>query len=261
MCAMTTRQFLPLMLLSALALFGPTFPAAAQGTPNAAISPSLSFDDLIDQANQAYNEGDYDRAAQLFEAAYKKDPRPNILFNIGRIYESANAIEKAIEFYDRFLALPDAELSLRQQALARRKLLGELAEIRRKEAEPDELQAPVNQQIVRTERSAGPGPWIFIGLGAAGLVTSGVFAILTYDHDQTYEDENNNLQERLDAKDRGENTALVADIALGVGAASLLTGLIWAIAGSGGEDDAVGSWMPTPAVGRDRASVSWQVAF
>ena len=59
---------------------------------------------------QAYREGDYARAVQLFQRVYRYRPHPNILFNIARCFEELRSYEEAIGFYEDYLSkTPEGE--------------------------------------------------------------------------------------------------------------------------------------------------------
>ena len=227
-----TASFLALSILCAAA------PASTQeATPPAGsdsgASPSAAeaalpapattgFDELVSQANEAYKDGRYEQSAALFRQAYGLRPKPNILYNIGRIYERAKNIPEALAAYDQFLALSNADLNLRKEALERRKLLRELADLREQEAQKEQDKSVTslrpNETIPSAEDDgAGAGPWILVGIGGAALVTSGVFALLTAGHQDTYESDSETLEAKQAARDDGETTALIADITLGVG--------------------------------------------
>lgn len=64
---------------------------------------------LYEQGNQAYGDGQWDRAAQLFADAYQTFPAPAFLFNIGQAKRQGGHCREAIDYYQRFLeAKPDA---------------------------------------------------------------------------------------------------------------------------------------------------------
>lgn len=76
-------------------------------------------------AVERFEAKDYDGAVELFEQAYAVDPQPNYLFNIGRVYEEKGDLEKAVEFYQRFVGQSGVDLESRQAATERLKVLRE----------------------------------------------------------------------------------------------------------------------------------------
>lgn len=68
------------------------------------------------KANEAYREGDYAKAAELYQNALESDPEnPRLHFNLGNALANLGRTEEAVEAYERFKSLTDDP---RQQALA-----------------------------------------------------------------------------------------------------------------------------------------------
>ena len=250
---MTSKPSAPQRLLAwpiaaalAVSALCPASAMAQQGSDSQqAGDSSARFDALVVQAQAAYEAREYDRAVELFEQAYALEPQPNILYNIAHIHERAGQIDKAITRYDEFLTAPEADVDLRRDALERRKLLGEIAQLRDQSGEASARAAAnaaqdanlVNARAVdREEEGVGAAPWGFLVLGGASLAASAVLGVLTYRYDDTYSSSTDSLQERLDARDSGEATALAADITLGVGIASLGIGIVWYAVSSSSTD-------------------------
>jgi len=55
------------------------------------------------QASAAYNLGQYDEAASLYEEAYKHVPDPILLYDLGQSYRQANKLDKALTAYRSYL--------------------------------------------------------------------------------------------------------------------------------------------------------------
>lgn len=59
--------------------------------------------------SDAFNSGDFQRAADLFREAFDISPRGNLLFNIALSYERSGDLEQAVQFYERFVkAVPNS---------------------------------------------------------------------------------------------------------------------------------------------------------
>jgi len=74
---------------------------------------------LASDAANAYRAGDYGRAAQLLERAYKIQPVSALLYNLAKAYEKLGDEEKAADLYSRYAAADDADPRLKQKAEAR----------------------------------------------------------------------------------------------------------------------------------------------
>lgn len=61
------------------------------------------FNQHSNAGQNAYNAGDYDKAIQEFEAAYRLEPEPTLLINIGRSHAKADRPREALAFYQRAL--------------------------------------------------------------------------------------------------------------------------------------------------------------
>ena len=55
------------------------------------------------QATAAFNLGQYDEAASLYEQAYKLVPDPILLYDVGQSYRQANKLDKALIAYRSYL--------------------------------------------------------------------------------------------------------------------------------------------------------------
>jgi len=67
--------------------------------------------DRLDKVGKdAFRSGAYDDAAIAFKAAWEADPTPGRLYNLGKAYQRAGDLERAIATYQRYLdEVPDAE--------------------------------------------------------------------------------------------------------------------------------------------------------
>jgi tetratricopeptide (TPR) repeat protein len=110
------------------------------------------------RAEKAFNLGKFDEALTAYEAAYEAKALPGFLFNMAQCHRNLGNAERAVFFYERFLAL-DPETK-------NRTLVEELiAEQRKKldgaKAKPEAAPPP---SPVRDAEPAAP----LLGLGAAG---------------------------------------------------------------------------------------------
>ena len=56
------------------------------------------------QGESSFSQGDYETAIENWRAAYRKDARPLILFNIAQAEERLGRLEEALDSLDRYLA-------------------------------------------------------------------------------------------------------------------------------------------------------------
>ncbi len=94
--------FVSLAIFSILGAFG-----ASARAQDASLKKAQ---EAFDQAQVEYLQGDYDKAADGFKAAYDARPFPQFLYNIGAAYHmkgkknaDADAYGKAVEYYQRYL--------------------------------------------------------------------------------------------------------------------------------------------------------------
>ena len=75
-------------------------PTASPGTDTRAAARKL-----VKEGIAAQDAGDQGRAITLYLKAFSLEPHPMLLFNIGQAHRLAGCFERAIQFYDRYLAL------------------------------------------------------------------------------------------------------------------------------------------------------------
>ncbi|MEX1363860.1 MAG: tetratricopeptide repeat protein [Nannocystaceae bacterium] len=144
-----TRNLRRSLVCSSVALalgFAPSLPVLAATAPVIASGATLAAapdtgdpEALSAAAVEKFEAKEYDAAVDLFEQAYAADPQPNYLFNIGRVYEEKGDLEKAVEFYQRFVGQSGVDLESRQAATERLKVLREaVAQMKANEEATDE---------------------------------------------------------------------------------------------------------------------------
>ncbi len=226
------KRFIPSLVTASLLLTGPIAPSVAQ----AAVAPVAeeSFDTLTEQASEKYGEGDYDGAIALFERAYALDPEPNILFNIGRIYEESGNYEDAIVYYERFISEPQVDLEAKQVALDRRDLAQAVVDIQNKdkkgkepvaETAPTETVPPTETTVPETEqpppeepleetapkpRNLRPVGYVLLGTGAAALLGGAIIGGIAKGEERKFQAADNKADADA-AKARGTKLAPAAD--------------------------------------------------
>lgn len=247
------------------------------GLARAQDAPPVEEDDFkryTSEAAQAYEAGEYERAAELFEKAYGIRPVSNILYNIARIHEESGNIDMAIEYYDKFVVAPKVENNARKDALERLKTLREVkadqerkeqeAVVAQEETEPPpvvEPEPPVVEPQPRTARTLG---WVFLSVGAGSLAASGVIGLLAQGQFSKFQSATS-LEERRGASNTGRTQSIVADSLLVTGIVTAVVGGVVLIASGGSAEKARAtahrSWSVTPLVGERAAGMGLEFTF
>ena len=150
----STTLSLSLMLGSSVALAAPAGGeevSADEAPPAVSEEEKSEAEALSEEAIGKFQDKDYEGAVALFEKAYSIDPQPNYLFNIGRVYEEAGNLEKAVEFYGKFVKQPGVDLDSRGVALERLKVLREILEQTEEPKAGDQEPPPPEVEVM-------PGP-------------------------------------------------------------------------------------------------------
>lgn len=207
-------------LLAVLVQLGHLRSAAAQ--PPAEVARQLST-----RAHAAYRAGNHQEALDLLGAAYRLDPRPVLLYNMGRVLEATDKAA-ALREYRRCLAQPEcpAEASERASALE--------PEVRAlEEAARTATATPAPAPTVRdgmapppAARSASPWPWVVCGVGLAGVAAGAVTALVGSARNDEARDEPS-VGRSLALHDEANDLGTWANVGLVGGAALLVVGGVW----------------------------------
>lgn len=287
------------VVAASLALAGPaaaapptttTTSATTTTAPTTAPAPATPAEDpdaLSDQAVARFKAKDYDGAVELFQRAHAVDPKPNYLFNIGRVYEEAGKLAEAAEYYQRFVREPGVDLESRELALGRLRVIREILEATEPRAEtkpapeakpvpvPEpEPESPAIPPRTRKIRIAG---YVLLGVGAAALAGGGVFGGLALR--QSHDLENTaGYDARHGLIDAGQTNAAVADGLFIGGGVLALTGLVMVLStvrprveadvsarrsgpGPGRALTRASTSTLAPALGRGTVGFAWQGRF
>ncbi|MFT3924719.1 MAG: hypothetical protein QM778_19420 [Myxococcales bacterium] len=180
-----------------------------------------------------YDAGRFQQAAEEFDAAYQLSKRPQLLYNVYVANREAGNLEPAISALSGYLdQVPDApdrinlkaRLESMQAQAARQAEQEERARKATEEAERAKA-TPRTQKV--TEKSAAP--WYMMGTGGALLAASlgtGIPALLKskdLEKDCTGTKCPESQGDRIDSTKR---LAIATDVLIGVGAATVVTGLV-----------------------------------
>lgn len=227
------------MLACVLAVCASSGDAAAQARNTG------RFRRLVGQAAEAYNRNEPDVAINLLEQAYTLNPNPLLLYNIGRAHELAGRLERALEYYDRFLAEHPDEAQAQLGREARAGVQGQL-DARRNAANnaQNALQngngnrngnngngtslvsvAPRIRYVNQPRRFTG-GHVALVVTGSVLAVAGGVFGGLALMQSGGFAGTADPAQ-RAGFQDRGTAFAWSSNIGIGVGLAIGAAGLVW----------------------------------
>lgn len=112
----TNRHFLSMILLAIFITLSCGFSATAKPVK----------DKRVTAAAAAYENGEFEKALQLFKDAYADDPQSSYLYNIGRVYESNADYPNAVEYYKKFIQTPGSDEEARGDAAERIKNINEI---------------------------------------------------------------------------------------------------------------------------------------
>lgn len=282
------------LVAASLALAGPAAAAPASATSTTsttstpastppAATPAEDPDALRDQAVARFKAKDYDGAVELFQRAHAVDPKPNYLFNIGRVYEEAGKLAEAAEYYQRFVREPGVDLESRELALGRLRVIREILEATepRPEAQPPPRTSPEPEPEPEPESPAVPprtrkvriAGYVLLGVGAAAIAGGGVFGGLALR--QSHDLENTaGYDARHELIDAGQTNAAIADGLFIGGGVLALAGLVMVLSTvrpkveadvsarlrPAGKGRAFTSTL-APALGRGTVGLGWQGRF
>jgi tetratricopeptide (TPR) repeat protein len=230
-----TPRFLPFLLV---ALSVP-WVASAQDQDESEAASVVEDEEarnLFRAGESAFAAGRYDDALDAFSRAHDLSGRPELLYNIGQCNDRLNQDTAAVAAFERFLeALPDHPNARAVRARVEVLSAG-IEERERREEERRRL-----AQEVEASRGPGAVPWVIFGVGAVLAVGGGVLLGLALADKSAVENATlgmpwTDLEER---HDRVGPLSTVGVVALGVGGATMLGGLSWAIFGGGDSESEV----------------------
>lgn len=118
------------VLLVAGLLVGVPMLGHAQGDSSSVESLSESekqkYQTLLREGKSAYSEKNFEEAFQKLKKAHAIHSKNSILFNMGLISEKQGKLERASEYYQKFIEAPDVSLEARQRASERMAAVNEI---------------------------------------------------------------------------------------------------------------------------------------
>ena len=217
-------------------------PAAAQpGKPSKADIAEAKK--RFQAAEAARAKGDWDTAATEYLAAYAKFPDPEFYFNVGEVYRRKGDDEKALEYFQKYLALdstgrgaPAARTAVAEltkaiearkaaEAEQKRKLDAELEAAAATRGPPNAPPPPPPQDVVEAPPRPGRGLRIAgIATGGAGLAGVGLGVYFGLRARKIDREASDWVVFDPDRYAQGERAARNMIIAVSVGGAAIVTG-------------------------------------
>ena len=180
------------------------------------------------KAETEFKLGEFSRALVSYKAAYRADPRPEFLFNIGQCHRHLGECKQARFFFSQYL---DA----RPLTSLRAKIAGLIRDCKPK-AKPKVRVAPTPPPVKPPPAEPASTPvvpppvvrpglartWAWVGLGAscALLATAGITGGLARSQNSEYQDPSTPVDQQLELRDSGRALETASWITLGVGLAA-----------------------------------------
>lgn len=170
----------------------------------------------FDDAEALYRQGRYEDAVEILEGLVSEFPDPILRFNLGRAYESAGLLPKAIEAYEDYLGLaptaPDAQ-SVRDRITRLETRL-----------RPDPV--PESQPPPPPPPRPIIAPWVVAGVGGVVLLSGAIVGGSARRRRNQAEAEpiQRSAAEMFDS---ARGLALAANVTLAVGGAVVVAGVTW----------------------------------
>jgi tetratricopeptide (TPR) repeat protein len=234
------------------AAFGRVDTAAAQQpkptaatTQASAQSNEARAQELFKKSLESYRRGDFKQSIDLLQEAYTLHPDPVLLYNLGRAYDGIGDRAAARDAYTRYvhddpnaqdrgaieqrIATLQRELDERAALEKQRddeRLRREQDEQDRKKKEDERRAKEADEKNHVAEKKHSVLPYVVMGVGAAGLVTGGVFGVLSGSaHSDAQKDA---VQTKaIDDQSRAHTFADVANVSFVAGGVLLVGGAVW----------------------------------
>jgi len=224
-------------------------PALADGdSESVPTSPAERAEEHSRLGVEYYQAGRFPEAVREMMAAYEAVPDATLLYNVARIYEKMDQPDLAVRFFKRFVAHEGADPDTVQEALEHMQSLANASATASPAkpvaalVEPSGLEPSGSAAAAgadgATEPSTGasaatgrkhPAPWITGSVAAASLAVLAATGVGALVSDATERDTSLPWDERVAAKARADELAVVADVSLGVAAAAAVATVIAAL--------------------------------
>lgn len=235
---------------------------------------------------ELYNRADYEGALKAFQHSYTYSKRPPLLYNMARCYESMGEHDRAISFYEKYLAFkPENATVIEARILNLRRLVEKKKRSRETNTTdttnshtqappgitkpqtsskqesvmlPTQEKSVAEETVVATESRSSRHPlkttgWILAGSGGALMITGIILGTaLTASKTSELEDANAAGKEYSDYKsteDSGRTYQKAGIATFAIGAAAAVTGVVFILLDKPSTKTERRAWlspMPTP---------------
>jgi tetratricopeptide (TPR) repeat protein len=208
-----------LAIALALAGFCPS-PGAAHAQELAEMDDEPDARLAFHAGQAAFQRGHYTDAMESFREAYRLDPRPELLYDIGESAHRAGLLHDALEAFEAYLE-QISDVHPRRAAISRK---------------VTELRAAIARGDADAADGPGAAPWIIAGVGGALFVAGGICLGAGIAESSAANDPGRPPAEMESARTTA-NALIGTSIALlSLGALGLAGGLFWGLsAGDSGE--------------------------
>jgi tetratricopeptide (TPR) repeat protein len=233
-------------------------------------------EEVFDQGFGSYQEGDYEKAIEYWEDAYRRDCTAHLLLlNLASAYEripdKPNAIKALKTYLERVQDDPNQEQLRRRIENLEEQVASEqvVTPVAPPQSEPSKEKLPFQSDEQAPARSKSIAPWIVVGSG--GVVTI-VGAVLLLDGAKKVSDSNDicpdrqcpQTKEGRDAKtkgNRGRTEMTLGWVSAGVGVAAVAGGLTWHFLGKNRDTQRESSKSLKPVFTHDYAGLVFDGSF
>lgn len=223
---MFNRVALCLVTALASSVSRPAFAQDRQEPPPEAV-------EFFNAGRAHYEAGRYPEAAVSLERALALDPGSAVLlFNLTRVYELLGELDRAVTYGRRYLGMVDEDPPERERAeQTLRRLEGARDWLAlRGSAQPPELRQLAPRVIVRERGVADTAFWATLATGGGLTLAGGALGLFALVRHNEAEDiaagSSADVTRRQDLRDKSQRMALVTDVAVGLGLATMVGALL-----------------------------------
>lgn len=184
-----------------------------------------------------YRAGDFASALEAFEASQSLAPLPENVLNIALCQEQLGHMDAALQSSEQYLAMSGLTptqrsrgLELRERLEARQSGGGSSEPTSGSEGhESSELTTvhPVEEPSTNQDLRIGVGPWVTLGSGLALALAGGILYAVAYANHGQRPEQFDGMETLDEWVSQVEGVAIGGDVLMGIGAATLVAGLVW----------------------------------